>query len=53
MTHPAGKPAFRVTTRVRVFEQRVLTYMASNSAGFQVEMGNIGQFYYRWRYCGA
>jgi len=36
---------------VQVFERRVLTYTASNPAAFQVEMGNIGQHYYRWRYC--
>ena len=35
---------------VQVFERRVLTYTASNPAAFQVEMGNIGQHYYRWRY---
>lgn len=35
---------------VQVFERRVLTYNAANSADFKVEMGNIGQHYYRWRY---
>jgi hypothetical protein len=35
---------------VQVFERRVLTYTAANPAAFQVEMGNIGQHYYRWRY---
>jgi hypothetical protein len=35
---------------VQVFERRVLTYTASNPAAFQVELGNIGQHYYRWRY---
>ena len=38
---------------VQVFERRVLTYTAANAPAFQVEMGNIGQHYYRWRYCGA
>lgn len=38
---------------VQVFERRVLTYTADNSPAFQVEMGNIGVHYYRWRYCGA
>ena len=38
---------------VQVFERRVLTYTAANDPAFQVEMGNIGQHYYRWRYCGA
>jgi hypothetical protein len=34
----------------QVFERRVLTYTASNPAAFQVEMGNVGQHYYQWRY---
>ncbi len=37
---------------VQVFERRVLTYTASNRPEFQVEMGNIGQHYARWRYDG-
>ncbi len=36
---------------VQVFERRVLTYTADNAEAFRVEMGNIGQHYYRWRYC--
>ncbi|GEM_PF-2336900 len=35
---------------VQPFERRVLSYTPTNPAGFQVEMGNIGQHYYRWRY---
>lgn len=35
---------------VQAFERRVLTYTASNPDAFKVEMGNIGQHYYRWRY---
>ncbi len=35
---------------VQVFERRVLTYTATNPAGFQVEMGNVGRQYYQWRY---
>ncbi len=35
---------------VQVFERRVLTYTAENPPQFQVEMGNIGQHYYAWRY---
>ena len=35
---------------VQVFERRVLTYTATNPAAFQVEMGNVGQHYYQWRY---
>jgi hypothetical protein len=34
---------------VQAFERRVLTYTPSNSAAFQVEMGNIGRHYYEWR----
>lgn len=35
---------------VQLFERRSLTYTPSNSPEFQVEMGNIGQHYFRWRY---
>ncbi len=35
---------------VQLFERRVLTYTPSNPDGFKVEMGNVGQHYYRWRY---
>jgi Tol biopolymer transport system component len=35
---------------VQLFERRVLTYTPSNPQGFQVEMGNVGQHYFRWRY---
>ena len=57
-----GKPvtgAFWVKTTVggkeqpvlfQVFERRVLTYNPANPAAFRVEMGNVGQHYYRWRY---
>ncbi|MDQ6907757.1 MAG: hypothetical protein M3176_13100 [Chloroflexota bacterium] len=38
------------TVLIEVFERRVLTYTADNPAAFQVEMGNIGQHYYQWRY---
>jgi hypothetical protein len=34
---------------VQLFERRVLTYDRANPAGFQVEMGNVGQHYYAWR----
>lgn len=43
----AGKPT---DVLVQAFERRVLTYVPTNPAGFQVEMGNIGQHYYQWRY---
>lgn len=35
---------------VQLFERRVLTYTPANPAGWQVEMGNVGMHYYRWRY---
>lgn len=35
---------------VQLYERRVLTYTPSNPTEFQVEMGNIGQHYYKWRY---
>jgi hypothetical protein len=35
---------------VQLFERRVLTYTPSNPAGWQVEMGNVGRYYYDWRY---
>jgi hypothetical protein len=35
---------------VQLFERRVLTYTPSNPAAFQVEMGNVGQHYFAWRY---
>jgi hypothetical protein len=38
---------------VQPFERRVLTYTPSNQPAFRVEMGNVGQHYYRWRYGNA
>jgi hypothetical protein len=35
---------------VQAYERRVLTYVPTNPEGFRVEMGNIGQHYYDWRY---
>jgi glucose/arabinose dehydrogenase len=35
---------------VQLFERRILTYTPSNAPEFQVEMGNIGLHYLRWRY---
>jgi hypothetical protein len=35
---------------MQVFERRVLTYTPSNEPTWQVEMGNVGQHYYQWRY---
>ncbi len=37
----------------QAFERRILTYTPSNSAGFRVEMGNVGSQYYNWRYGGG
>jgi hypothetical protein len=35
---------------VQPFQRRVLTYSPDNPQGWQVEMGNVGRHYYRWRY---
>ncbi|HEX2910220.1 MAG TPA: CAP domain-containing protein [Chloroflexia bacterium] len=35
---------------VQLFQRRILTYTPSNTPAWQVEMGNIGQHYYAWRY---
>lgn len=35
---------------VQLFERRVLTYTPANSDPYKVEMGNVGQHYYQWRY---
>jgi hypothetical protein len=38
---------------IQIFERRVLTFTPTNDPAFQVEMGNIGQHYYTWRYSGG
>jgi len=38
---------------IQAFERRALTYVPTNTAGFQVEMANIGQHYFDWRYRNA
>jgi len=38
---------------IQMYERRALTYVPTNVPGFQVEMANIGQHYYDWRYRGA
>lgn len=38
---------------VQLYERRALTYVATNPEGFKVEMANIGQHYYDWRYKDA
>jgi thermitase len=35
---------------IQCFERRCLTYTPENDPGWQVEMGNVGQHYYRWRH---
>jgi hypothetical protein len=35
---------------VQAFQRRVLTFTPGNSAGWQVEAGNVGRHYYTWRY---
>ncbi|MEO8284892.1 MAG: hypothetical protein ABI670_00450 [Chloroflexota bacterium] len=37
---------------VQAFQRRVLTYVADNPPGWQVEMGNVGRHYFDWRYGG-
>jgi hypothetical protein len=34
----------------QAFERRLLTYTPANPAQYQVEMGNVGRHYYKWRY---
>jgi hypothetical protein len=43
----AGQPA---DVLIQAFERRVLTYIPSYKAPFDVQMGNVGQHYYGWRY---
>ncbi|HEX6288105.1 MAG TPA: family 10 glycosylhydrolase [Herpetosiphonaceae bacterium] len=38
---------------IQVYERRVLTYTPANAAQYRVEMGNVGQHYWRWRYGSA
>ncbi|HVG01039.1 MAG TPA: sugar ABC transporter substrate-binding protein, partial [Chloroflexia bacterium] len=46
----AGKAA---DVLVQMYERRALTFVPANPEGFKVEMGNIGQHYYDWRYKDA
>ncbi|HEU5101193.1 MAG TPA: hypothetical protein VFU22_19350 [Roseiflexaceae bacterium] len=56
--HPISEPYWVRTqiggvdqwVMVQLFERRTLTYTPSNSPAWQVEMGNVGQHYYAWRY---
>ena len=38
---------------IQAYERRVLTYVPDAPEGFKVQMGNVGQHYYDWRYKGA
>jgi hypothetical protein len=38
---------------IQPYERRVLTYVPTAPEGFKVQMGNIGQHYYDWRYNNA
>jgi hypothetical protein len=38
---------------IQAFERRVVTYVPDAPEGFKVQMSNIGQHYYDWRYGGA
>jgi aryl-phospho-beta-D-glucosidase BglC (GH1 family) len=38
---------------IQAYERRVLTYIPAYKAPFDVQMGNVGQHYYDWRYKGA
>jgi subtilisin family serine protease len=38
---------------VQCFERRCLTYTPANAPQWRVEMGNVGQHYYQWRYNGG
>ncbi len=35
---------------VQIYQRRVLAYLPANPPGEQVQMSNIGQHYYEWRY---
>ncbi len=35
---------------IQCFERRCMTYTPTNPEGWQVEMGNVGQHYWRWRH---
>jgi thermitase len=38
---------------IQAFERRIVTYVPTAPEGFKVQMGNIGQHYYDWRYKNA
>jgi hypothetical protein len=37
---------------IQLFERRTLTYTPTNAPAWQVEMGNVGEHYFAWRYGG-
>lgn len=37
---------------MQAFQRRILTYSPQNADGWKVEMGNVGQAYFDWRYKG-
>jgi hypothetical protein len=43
----AGQPQ---DVLIQAFERRIVTYAPNGVPGFKVQMGNIGQHYYDWRY---
>lgn len=43
----SGEP---VDVLIQAFERRVLTYTPGNEPAWQVEAGNVGRHYFRWRY---
>ncbi len=47
----AGQEGVKVF--IQAYQRRVLTYVPSAAEGFQVQVGNIGQHYYDWRYNNA
>ena len=42
-----GKPT---AVLVQLYQRRVLTYVPGFPPAWQVQMGNVGQHYYQWRY---
>jgi hypothetical protein len=38
------------TVLVQLFQRRTLTYVPAFAEGWRVQMGNVGQHYYDWRY---
>lgn len=58
MGYPISEPYWATLTvdgkkhagLVQLFQRRTLTYVADMPAGWQVQMGNVGQHYLEWRY---